>query len=293
MLAMLLSGGMAFAQGSVEDYNRAYELRKKFGAKQVYYANVAPQWIDGTHHFWYVRETPEGRIYVVVDADKKSRKELFDHRKLATALSQASGKEVKADALQPQRLRVNRTLDTLHFVLANHRYTYAVKKNQLTDEGALPTPPKQKHWMEVDDEKGGAPVTSPDGRWSAYIKNDNIYVKELATGKEKALSKDGTLSNYYSSYIQWSPDSKKVAACRIRPVEKRYVYYVESSPADQLQPKLHKQEYAKPGDELPFKVPCIYEVETGREIIPSTALFDRQYELYGPEWNSDSRAITF
>ena len=241
MLAMLLSGGMAFAQGSVEDYNRAYELREKFGAKQVYYANVAPQWIDGTHHFWYVRETPEGRIYVVVDADKKSRKELFDHRKLATALSQASGKEVKADALQPQRLRVNRTLDTLHFVLANHRYTYAVKKNQLTDEGALPTPPKQKHWMEVDDEKGGAPVTSPDGRWSAYIKNDNIYVKELATGKEKALSKDGTLSNYYSSYIQWSPDSKKVAACRIRPVEKRYVYYVESSPADQLQPKLHKQ----------------------------------------------------
>lgn len=293
MLAMLLSGGMAFAQGSVEDYNRAYELREKFGAKHVYYANVAPQWIDGTHHFWYVRETPEGRIYVVVDADKKSRKELFDHRKLATALSQASGKEVKADALQPQRLRVNRTLDTLHFVLANHRYTYAVKKNQLTDEGALPTPPKQKHWMEVDDEKGGAPVTSPDGRWSAYIKNDNIYVKELATGKEKALSKDGTLSNYYSSYIQWSPDSKKVAACRIRPVEKRYVYYVESSPADQLQPKLHKQEYAKPGDELPFKVPCIYEVETGREIIPSTALFDRQYELYGPEWNSDSRAITF
>ena len=293
MLAMLLSGGMAFAQGTVEDYNRAYELREKFGAKQVYYANVAPQWIDGTHQFWYVRETPEGRIYVVVDADKKSRKNLFDHQKLATALSQASGKEVKADALQPQRLRVNRTLDTLQFVFANHRYMYAVKKNQLTDGGALPTPPKQKHWMEVDDEKGGAPVTSPDGQWSAYIKNDNIYVKELATGKEKALSKDGTLSNYYSSYIQWSPDSKKVAACRIRPVEKRYVYYVESSPADQLQPKLHKQEYAKPGDELPFKVPCIYEVETGREIIPSTALFDRQYELYGPEWNSDSRAITF
>lgn len=293
MLAMLLSGGMAFAQGTVEDYNRAYELREKFGAKQVYYANVAPQWIDGTHQFWYVRETPEGRIYVVVDADKKSRKNLFDHQKLAAALSQASGKEVKADALQPQRLRVNRTLDTLQFVFANHRYTYAVKKSQLTDGGVLPTPPKQKHWMEVDDEKGGAPVTSPDGQWSAYIKNDNIYVKELATGKEKALSKDGTLSNYYSSYIQWSPDSKKVAACRIRPVEKRYVYYVESSPADQLQPKLHKQEYAKPGDELPFKVPCIYEVETGREIIPSTALFDRQYELYGPEWNSDSRAITF
>ena len=79
-----------------------------------------------------------------------------------------------------------------------------------------------------------------------------------------------------------------MASCKIRPVEKRYVYYVESSPADQLQPKLHKQEYAKPGDELPFKVPCIYEVESGRSIIPSTELFDRQYEVYGPEWNPDS-----
>lgn len=111
--------------------------------------------------------------------------------------------------------------------------------------------------------------------------------------KRKQLSLDGTLGNYYSAYIRWSPDSKKVASCKIRPVEKRYVYYVESSPADQLQPKLHKQEYAKPGDELPFKVPCIYEVESGRSIIPSTELFDRQYEVYGPEWNPDSRAVTF
>lgn len=170
---------------------------------------------------------------------------------------------------------------------------YASRKNQLVNEGALPLPPKQKHWMEVDDEKTASPVPSPDGKWIAFIKNQNIYVKEVATGKEKQLSLDGTLGNYYSAYIRWSPDSKKVASCKIRPVEKRYVYYVESSPADQLQPKLHKQEYAKPGDELPFKVPCIYEVESGRSIIPSTELFDRQYEVYGPEWNPDSRAVTF
>ena len=115
----------------------------------------------------------------------------------------------------------------------------------------------------------------------------------MATGKEKQLSQDGTLSNYYSSYIQWSPDSKSVVSCRIRPVEKRYVYYVESSPADQAQPKLHKQEYAKPGDELRFKVPCIFEVESGRRLIPSTELFSQQYELSGPMWNADSKAITF
>lgn len=68
---------------------------------------------------------------------------------------------------------------------------------------------------------------------------------------------------------------------------------MESSPSDQLQPKLHKQEYAKPGDELPFKIPCIYDVETGHSVIPSTDLFSQQYYITAPEWNSDSQAITF
>lgn len=293
LVAMFLSGGMAVAQGTVDDYRRAYALKEKFSADKVFYSNVNPQWIEGTHQFWYVRNTPDGRLYVSVDADKKARKELFDSHRLAKALGTASGKEVKPQALALGRLSVSKGLDTLRFVFNNQRWMYASRKNQLVNEGAVPLPPKQKHWMEVDDEKTASPVPSPDGKWIAFIKNQNIYVKEVATGKEKQLSLDGTLGNYYSAYIRWSPDSKKVASCKIRPVEKRYVYYVESSPADQLQPKLHKQEYAKPGDELPFKVPCIYEVESGRSIIPSTELFDRQYEVYGPEWNPDSRAVTF
>jgi hypothetical protein len=51
-IAMLLSGGMAFAQGTVDDYNRAYALREKFSANKVFYSNVTPQWIEGTHQFW-------------------------------------------------------------------------------------------------------------------------------------------------------------------------------------------------------------------------------------------------
>lgn len=293
LVAMFLSGGMAVAQGTADDYRRAYALKEKFSADKVFYSNVNPQWIEGTHQFWYVRNTPDGRLYVSVDADKKARKELFDSHRLAKALGAASGKEVKPEALALGHLSVSKGLDTLRFVFNNQRWMYASRKNQLVNEGAVPLLIRQKHWMEVDDEKTASPVPSPDGKWIAFIKNQNIYVKEVATGKEKQLSLDGTLGNYYSAYIRWSPDSKKVASCKIRPVEKRYVYYVESSPADQLQPKLHKQEYAKPGDELPFKVPCIYEVESGRSIIPSTELFDRQYEVYGPEWNPDSRAVTF
>lgn len=293
LIAMLLNGGMAIAQGTVEDYNRAYSLRDKFSANKVFYSNVNPEWIEGTHQFWYIRNTPEGRIYVAVNADKKGKKELFDPKQLAHTLGKASGKEVKPGAISLDRLDVNKTLDTLRFNFNNQKWMYAVRKNQLVNEGTLPAPSKPRHWMEWNDEKSAEPAVSPDGKYTAFIKNDNVYVKEVATGKEKQLSLDGTLSNYYSSYIRWSPDSKKVVSCRIRPVEKRFVYYVESSPADQLQPKLHKQEYAKPGDELPFKVPCIYEVETGRGIIPSTDLFAQQYEIYDPVWSNDSRTVTF
>ncbi len=291
--ALLLSVSKGYAQGTVEDYNRANSLKEKFSSNKVLYSNVNPQWIPGTHQFWYVRNTPEGRIYVVVNAEKKQRKELFNHLLLAEELSNSSGKEVQKGHLFLERLAVNKSLDTLRFVFNNQQWMYTINERHLFNQGSLPTPPKQRHWMERDDEMEGAPVTSPDGKSVAYIKNQNIYVKELSSGKEKQLSLDGTLGNYYSSYIEWSPDSKKVASCKIRPVEKRYVYYVESSPIDQFQPKLHKQEYAKPGDELPFKIPCIYEVGTGRSVIPSTDLFDKQYDVSTSMWDKDSQHLTF
>ena len=282
-----------WAQGTVEDYNRAYELREKYNAKHVLYAGVVPHWVDQTSAFWYVRQTEKGKEYVKVDAASKKRTALFDQQKMAAALTEKAGREINAYNLPLQNCRLNISLDTLRFQLDGKFWAYSIKNNRLLNEGAIPPRGKERHWMEVDDEKDGRPVTSPDGKWTAFIKNDNVYVREMATGKEKQLSQDGTLSNYYSSYIQWSPDSKSVVSCRIRPVEKRYVYYVESSPADQAQPKLHKQEYAKPGDELRFKVPCIFEVESGRRLIPSTELFSHQYELSGPMWNADSKAITF
>ncbi len=292
-LTILFSRSMAEAQGTVDDYRRAYALKEKFSSDKVYYSNVQPQWIGNTHHFWYVRHTPEGRVYVSVNADRHLRDTLFDHSLLAAALSSASGRNVKPESLSLEQLQVNNELDTLRFVFDNRRWTYAIHPNHLTNEGRLPAPARQRHWMETDDEKVAPPALSPDGRHSAFIKDNNIYVRELATGKERQLSTDGTPGNYYSAYIQWSPDSKKVASCKIRPAMKRYVYYVESSPADQLQPRLHKQEYAKPGDELPFRVPCIFHIESGQAAIPSTRLFDRQYELHSLRWDGDSQAITF
>jgi len=250
-------------------------------------------WVNGTDCFIYVQETDNGNIYTAVNARNKTKRTLFDHRKLAATLTKSLEHEVSPSNLRLDRLSVNSRLDTLRFIADGHHRAYAVKTDRLIDEGAVKPGRKAPHWMVVDDEKGNGPVTSPDGSHTAFIREHNIWIKNNSTSEERQLSNDGTLGNYYSSYIQWSPDSKKLATCKIRPAEKRYVYYVESSPKDGLQPKLHRQEYAKPGDELRFKTPCIFSTEGEPAIIPDTRLFDRQYDLYGPRWNDDSRAVTF
>lgn len=290
---LLLSSGPAFAQGTLEDYNRAYSLRQKFSGYQVYHSDVNPHWVTGTSSFWYLQRTPQGNEYLLVDADRQTRRPLFVRDSLAVQLQQSLGRRVDVRNLPLDKGNLEASLDVFRFVCDGYNWRYEIAANRLTREGKVPPRRKGRHWMETDDEKGWGPVTSPDGKYEAYIKNDNIFVRDKASGRERQLSQDGTLSNYYSSYIQWSPDSRKVLSCRIRPVQKRYVYYVESSPRDQLQPKLHQQEYAKPGDELPFKVPCIFHVETGQRCIPETSLFAHQYSLSYLRWDADSKSVTF
>ncbi|MDP4202011.1 MAG: DPP IV N-terminal domain-containing protein [Bacteroidota bacterium] len=290
-VSVLLLGGTLFAQGTADDYRRAFSLRDRFKDK-VYYSNVEPKWIGKTERFWYVRNTPQGKMYVVVDALKKSRSDLFNHQKLAKELSSASGKTVEAAKLSLQSLEVNSRLDTLRFIFNDTKWIYLTDKNRLINNGKYEKP-VEKYWNEADDELKGDPVISPDGKLTAFIKNSNIYVKENATGKEKAMSTDGSPGEYYSVNIMWSPDSKKVAAMKIRPAEKRYIYFVESSPADQLQPKLHKREYMKPGDALPFRTPRIFDVTTGDATVPSTELFNSQFELRSLEWSTDSKSVLF
>lgn len=291
--ALLLGLSALWAQGTADDYRRAYDVKSLFSSDKVYYSGVDAHWIGQTHAFWYVRHTPEGDFYQLVDADSRERSLLFNHDSLAVALRTASGREVRPGGLGLQRLSVSDDRKTLDFEFAGRRWHYRLEGNALECRGDVPAPRKGRHWMEVDDEKGGGPVTSPDGKWVAYVRENNVWVREKATGRERQLSYDGTIGFYYSSYIRWSPDSRKLVSCKLRPAEKRYVYYVESSPSDQLQPRLHKQEYAKPGDELTFKVPCIFHVETGKAVVPSTELFSHQYALHAPQWTADSKHIIF
>ncbi|MFA7116551.1 MAG: DPP IV N-terminal domain-containing protein [Bacteroidales bacterium] len=300
LIVMFFTGYMAYAQGTVDDYNRAYSMQDKY-SNQVFYSNITPHWINSSHIFWYSCKTPDGYQYLVVNADKKTKTILFDNQKLASAISKnikenagtTFQKKVNSKALYLKNLKVNTDLDTCHFVYNNTNWTYIISTDILTNDGLVPTPNKPRNWTGFDTEKDWQPITSPNGHYQTYMKDNNVYIKELSTNKETQITTDGTENCYYSAYIKWSPDSKKLATYKIRSVQQRYVYYVESSPKDQLQPKLHKQPYTKPGDVLPFKIPHIFNIETGKVIIPETDLFAQQYDLGGLDWTADSKTITF
>lgn len=144
----------------------------------------------------------------------------------------------------------------------------------------------QRHWMEVPDERDGE-VRSADGSVRIYHRDNNLWMNDAP------LTHDGDSLCYYSAWGRLSPDGRLLATVKIVPAPKRYVYYVESSPKDQLQPRLHKQEYAKPGDSLNYRIPVIVELATGRVVQPTTELFQHQYYVTAPSWDSDSRTVTF
>ena len=69
----------------------------------------------------------------------------------------------------------------------------------------------------------GPPLSmSPDGKKGVFIKDWNLWVRDVATGAERQLTKDGTKYFGYATdnagwassdraMVQWSPDSKRVA----------------------------------------------------------------------------------
>ena len=251
------------AQGTIQDYKRAYGLYERFKSENVLQTADNLHWTNDTEFTYQTRST-EGIKYMKGSIGDGGTFEISETEKPSSRQDDRRWRRNRRDAEE----RDGATLQGPQLV--------------------------RNHWMNVDDERHGGYVASPDSTMLAYIKNDNIYVSRRDGSEERQLSYDGTLGHYYSSYIQWSPDGKYVAANRIVPVpQKRYVYYVESSPVNQLQPILHQQEYAKPGDELMRKKPCVYEVATGRAIIPDDTLFPHPYDIYGPEWSRDGHTVIF
>jgi dipeptidyl aminopeptidase/acylaminoacyl peptidase len=134
---------------------------------------------------------------------------------------------------------------------------------------------------------------SPDGKWAVVALDNNLLLRATGTGDEFPLTEGGTADDAYSADVYWSPDSKRLVAIRTKRVEERKVNLVESSPRDQVQPKLITIDYAKPGDPLPLSRPHLFDVESRREIPVSDELFPTPYSLDRFRWERDSSRFTF
>jgi hypothetical protein len=144
--------------------------------------------------------------------------------------------------------------------------------------------------------RGDGRKISPNGQWEALINNYNVAIRK-AEGRERDitfLSTDGSEGNYYDkASMVWSPDSKAIAAYRVRPGYRREVHYVESSPEDQLQPKYSSIVYTKPGDVLDADQPVLFRLDTKQQVIVDNALFPNAFGNSELVWRKDSRAFTF
>src|SRR5262249_114964 len=68
---------------------------------------------------------------------------------------------------------------------------------------------------------------SPDGKWEAWVNNFNVWVRPKGKQDGVALSFDGSEGNYYAqASLAWSPDSKMIAAYRVRPGYQRKIELV-------------------------------------------------------------------
>lgn len=262
---LLLACGVV-AQGTLADYQRAYSLYGKFSSAPILGGADGARW-TGDSTFTFTRRTAR-------DKTEQLQGTLGDGGAWTIAPQADAAQKKEEHHGRPQRGRGGDE-----------------RQNTATKQGPQRL---ENHWMNVDGERWGTPVASPDGKLRAFIENDNVYVSDADGKHRRQLTSDGTLGEYYSAYLQWSPDGRFLAVNKIRPVaQKRYVYYVESSPKGQQQPILHQQEYAKPGDELQRKTPCVVEVATGRMVTVPHELIPNPYDIWGPEWSEDSRTLTF
>ena len=105
-------------------------------------------------------------------------------------------------------------------------------------------------------------VVSPDGKRAVFIRNFNLWVHDVTSGKETQLTKDGVKNYGYATdnagwirsdrpVVLWSPDSRKVATFQQDERSTGEMYLVHTGIGH---PTLEAWNYPLPGDPEIFKI---------------------------------------
>ncbi len=316
-LVMFLMTTNDFAQQlslTAEDYARAEKFMSYNTGPLVLRAGVRPTWLpDG--RFWYRVTTENGNEFFLVDPARGTRNPAFDHAKLAAALSTTTGIKYEAFKLPFQQIVFSANGQSLSFNVESMNITCDVQ-GQKCEINSFAENLGNREWLRGG-QRGGrfgadAMSTSPDGKRMAFIRDYNLWVRDVQTGKETQLTTDGIKDFGYatnnagwsksdSPVLAWSPDSKKIATFQhdARGVGEMYLVSTVAG-----HPKLEAWKYPLPGDEKIFMIErVIIDVEANKVVRlkmapdPHRSSLNDHVVVSGTwadvQWSADSAQLAF
>lgn len=155
-------------------------------------------------------------------------------------------------------------------------------------------------------------VVSPDGKKAVFIKDWNLWVKDLDTKKETQLTTDGVKDYGYATdnagwkhsdaaIVSWSPDSRKIATFQQDQRKVNDMYLVTTNVGA---PKLEQWKYPLPGDKyIPTIRRVVIDVEIPKVISlnippdPHRATMSDDISSSGSfddiDWSPDAKEVAF
>jgi dipeptidyl aminopeptidase/acylaminoacyl peptidase len=248
LAASTIAAGQARRTFTADDYDRAARMLGS-AVNPLVIGGMAPglTWLpDGK--FLYRSVRPAGTEFVLVNPRAKSRAPLFDHSRMANALSTAAGSVFSATSLPIQAVEMSEDGRSMTLSVGGKKYRCDTGGTTCTAAGqAAPAATAR-----------ALAVTSPDGKRAAFVKDWNLWVRDLATGAETALTTDGTKNFGYATdnagwvtsdraILLWSADSKKIATQQQDERNVGDMFLVQTKVGH---PTLRAWKYPLPGDSI-------------------------------------------
>ncbi|HEY0246542.1 MAG TPA: DPP IV N-terminal domain-containing protein, partial [Mucilaginibacter sp.] len=266
---------------TAKDYEHA-ESMMNYNTDPLVDRNVGihPNWLPDDR-FYYRTPVAQGNEFIVYNPAKGTHAAAFDHQKLAAALSTATGKQYQAADLPFQSISFTDDGKGVIFQVDGKQWKFDTKTNAVTaDDSPVKTVTVTAGGRgrgARGNIRGGNPNEnlSPDGKKAAYIKDFNLWVRDVQTNQETQLTTDGAKDDGYATdnagwaasdraILVWSPDSKKIATFKQDEGKVNSMYLVNTKVGA---PNLKAWKYPFPGDkEIPMLERVIIDVDNPKVI---------------------------
>lgn len=291
LLALIFLPGPIGAQGTKADYHRALHLREQ-APDALLRGSVDAKWAPDGSSFWYQADVANDDVeFVLVHPMSGKREVLFRGSTLRATLGKQLRKEVQNRELPIEALL--KTEDDIILVRAEAKVFEFDSKDEILIPSKADLPrslPSLKanggHRNRYTRQDG----LSPDRVQRVNLEEGNLILTDPKGENKIALTKGESMAR--ARYF-WSPDSQLVVVMQTVPGEEHIVHVVESSPEDQVQPKLKSWRYTKPGDRINVTKPRLFNVSEKKEIPLSDDLFRNPWHIDRLRWEGDSSRFTF